>query len=395
MREARGENRRLSPRGRQGQARKHVLNRAFTFTCRFARTSARTAISPSGRYGGGRERYLEALAPRSPPPRAFPRTGCSSAAGRPTRTTPATLAERWSAVRERFELPRDAEVSGRSESRSARCCGELRGVRGRRASTGSRSACSRSCGRTRDVLGRRHAPADVAVAVARGPRGRLRQPLARSDVRDAGPERGKLARIARPRARARTDHISTYGLTVEDGTPYRALVARSPGAFSTRSRSRTLRARDRHARAPASSTTRSATSRGPGCAARTTRTIGETASTCGFGVGAASYPGRVRSTPHARSRRVLQRGAGRRDRSRREERLERRARVGEAAMLALRTLEGVDVAAFAERYEVDFSLFYAGVSPKCGAGHARRRAGARPLDASGAASWPTTCAVRS
>jgi oxygen-independent coproporphyrinogen-3 oxidase len=43
------------------------------------------------------------------------------------------------------------------------------------------------------------------------------------------------------------------------------------------------------------------------------------------------------------------------------ERLTGDARAGEAVMLALRTAEGVDLAGFAERYEVDFMRRYRGV----------------------------------
>ena len=43
------------------------------------------------------------------------------------------------------------------------------------------------------------------------------------------------------------------------------------------------------------------------------------------------------------------------------ERLEGAARVGEAAMLALRTAEGVDLQSFAERYDVDFDAMFESV----------------------------------
>jgi oxygen-independent coproporphyrinogen-3 oxidase len=40
------------------------------------------------------------------------------------------------------------------------------------------------------------------------------------------------------------------------------------------------------------------------------------------------------------------------------ERLEGPARVGEAAMLALRTVEGVELTSFGERYGIDFLSYY-------------------------------------
>lgn len=79
----------------------------------------------------------------------------------------------------------------------------------------------------------------------------------------------------------------------------------------------------------------------------------------GLGVGAASYlGGERRTTTRDLERYCAAALAGERIPAE-AERLEGAALVGEAAMLALRTSEGVDYAAFAERYGVDFPSAYA------------------------------------
>ncbi|HZX67888.1 MAG TPA: hypothetical protein VFE70_03335, partial [Candidatus Elarobacter sp.] len=78
----------------------------------------------------------------------------------------------------------------------------------------------------------------------------------------------------------------------------------------------------------------------------------------GLGVGAASYLDGVRST-HTRDLGVYLRAAlGGTTIPGERERLEGPAQLGEAIMLALRTAEGVDLAAFRERYGIDVNERY-------------------------------------
>ena len=78
----------------------------------------------------------------------------------------------------------------------------------------------------------------------------------------------------------------------------------------------------------------------------------------GFGVGAASYRDGVRWTTTRRLDAYIDAVCEGSAPEREEERLEGARRAGEAAMLALRTSDGIDAAAFSERYGVDFFAFY-------------------------------------
>ena len=109
------------------------------------------------------------------------------------------------------------------------------------------------------------------------------------------PYRDRRPRAGGGRLRAaialEVDHISAYGLTVEEGTPYATWHAREPGAFFDDAReARALRAsRSRRSKAPGTSSTRSVTSHDRDIAARTTCNYWANGEYVGLGVGAASY----------------------------------------------------------------------------------------------------------
>ncbi len=157
-------------------------------------------------------------------------------------------------------------------------------------------------------------------------------------------------------------HISTYGLTIEDGTPFAQWYARRPGDFATSDFEAELYglAIDTLTAAGFEHYEISNFARGRGRCEHNA-TYWRNGAYLGLGVGAASYLGGRRSV-HTRDLKTyctaLERGGpvpGD------DERLEGAAQLGEAAMLALRTSEGVDVARFAERYRVDFHAYYATV----------------------------------
>lgn len=155
------------------------------------------------------------------------------------------------------------------------------------------------------------------------------------------------------------DHVSTYGLTVEEGTPYAALRAREPERFFDDEREAELYdlAIARLEGAGFEQYEISNFAR-PGHRCRHNENYWANGEYVGLGVGAASYLGGERST-HARELEVYVDAALRGVPIPTErERLEPARRAGEAIMLALRTAQGLGLRAFKERYGVDVLARY-------------------------------------
>ncbi len=212
------------------------------------------------------------------------------------------------------------------------------------------------------VLGRRHTAADAETVVAR--------------ARDAGftnvsidlmfgvPGQTEASwRASLERALALdVDHLSTYGLTIEDGTPYARWYAREPGAFFDDEREARLYALAIECAAASgfehyeiSNFAR------PGKRCAHNENYWRNGDYLGLGVGAASYRDGVRST-HTRDLETYCAAAlGGSEIPGECEKLVGDERTGEATMLALRTLEGVDTREFARRYDVDFRGRYRAV----------------------------------
>jgi oxygen-independent coproporphyrinogen-3 oxidase len=154
-------------------------------------------------------------------------------------------------------------------------------------------------------------------------------------------------------------HVSTYGLTIEEGTPFAGWFARSPGDFAPNDLEAELYgiAIDRLAAAGFEHYEISNFAR-PGARSRHNAVYWANGEYLGFGVGAASYRNGIRSV-HTRDLRTyvaaVQAGG---EIPGEAECLTGAALTGEAVMLGLRTAEGVDIAAFAERYGVDVCKFY-------------------------------------
>lgn len=158
------------------------------------------------------------------------------------------------------------------------------------------------------------------------------------------------------------DHISAYGLTVEEGTPYAAWRGRDPTAFFDDDREaelywivmQTLEAAG-YEQYEISNFAR------PGHRCAHNCNYWANGEYVGLGVGAASYRNGVRSV-HTRSldAYVLAASEARAIPSD-AERLEGRRRAGEAMMLALRTAQGVALSEFKERYGIDVMADYAPV----------------------------------
>ncbi len=158
------------------------------------------------------------------------------------------------------------------------------------------------------------------------------------------------------------DHISTYGLTVEEGTPYAQWQAREPGAFfddtreaelyrignrrAGRRRLRTLRDQQLRASRPPLPAQRELLGQWRVCGARASapRRISAASAAATFVAGTV-YRGALAGGPIPSE----------------TERLEGFRRAGEAIMLALRTSQGVRLANFKNRYGVDLLEHYAPV----------------------------------
>ncbi len=229
------------------------------------------------------------------------------------------------------------------------------------------------------TLGRRHDAAQVGAAVA----------AARSagigsvslDLMFAVPGQTKESwRVSLETAIALApDHISAYGLTVEDGTPYAEWRDREPAVFPDQDLEGDLyeTAIDVLEAAGFEHYEISNFAR-PGHRCAHNANYWANGPYIGFGVGAASYRNGVRST-HTRDLETYIAAASQRgpipDQS---ERLEGAQRAGEAVMLALRTAQGLSFAAFKERYGLEFLDYYASIIEPY------RAAGLLEVDAAGA-----------
>ena len=204
------------------------------------------------------------------------------------------------------------------------------------------------------TLGRRHTPRDVerAVRQARGAGTRsisLDLIFGVPGQTAASWERSLAGAVA-----LGVDHLSTYGLTVEPGTPYERWQAREPGAFASQDDEARLYeiAIDRLEAAGYRQYEISNFAQ-PGHECAHNRNYWANGEYLGLGVGAASYQDGVRSVHTRDLEAYLAAALAGRVIPSESERLTGTAAAGEAIMLALRTAQGVDLAGFKERYGVD------------------------------------------
>lgn len=156
------------------------------------------------------------------------------------------------------------------------------------------------------------------------------------------------------------DHISTYGLTIESGTPYAKMQARDPETFMNDDAQAELYAiaMDELASAGFEQYEISNFAR-PGHRCVHNLNYWSNGEYIGLGVGAASYRNGVRSVHTRDLETYIAAATEKRAIPQESERLEGMQRAGEAVMLALRTAEGVSFAAFKERYGLEFLEQYA------------------------------------
>ena len=212
------------------------------------------------------------------------------------------------------------------------------------------------------TLGRRHTVEDVERVVRAGREARIGS--ISIDLIFAVP--GQTAQTWRDSLRTAValgvDHISTYGLTVEEGTRYEKWREREPAAFFDDTREAELYeiAMDELERAGFEQYEISNFAK-PGHRSVHNANYWENGEYVGLGVGAASYRSGVRSV-HTRDLETYIAAAKTGEAIPREsEQLEGARAAGEAIMLALRTSQGVCLDSFKERYGLDFLHFYAPV----------------------------------
>ncbi len=213
-----------------------------------------------------------------------------------------------------------------------------------------------------ETLGRKHTAAQIEEVVALARAARL--PSVSLDLMFAVP--GQNAQSWRRSLSAAialdVDHVSAYGLTVEEGTPYAAWRARAPDVFFDDAREAELYALAIELLAAAGYEQYEISNFArPGHRCAHNLNYWANGEYAGLGVGAASYREGVRSL-HTRSLEEYAAAAlaGRPIPSE-AERLEGRRRAGEAMMLALRTAQGVGLSEFKERYGIDVMTDYAPV----------------------------------
>lgn len=303
------------------------------------------------------ERYLEALRAEIA---AAPQVSASTlffGGGTPNAIPASRIVELIDILRKRFNLPAGAEITLEANP-EPELCEDFAAYRSAGVTRLSLGVQSFEDGELR-VLGRRHTAADVAVAVRR--------------ARDAGFDDLSLDLIfgvpgqtpssweasVRAAIDLRPDHISTYGLTIESGTPYAQWHEREPQAFA----SNDLEAEqyriaiEQLQRAGFEQYEISNFAR-PGHRCFHNLNYWKNGDYLGLGVGAASYLDGVRKVHTRDLGAYISAAMAGEPIPGDAERLLGAARAGEAAMLALRTGEGVELDSFRERYGIDFLSSY-------------------------------------
>ena len=179
------------------------------------------------------------------------------------------------------------------------------------------------------------------------------------------------ASFARTLARAvdvEPDHVSVYGLTVEPGTPYALWQARDPSAFPDDDAvAQMLEAADAELEAAGFRHYELSNFARPGHECEHNIGYWRQCDCLAFGLSAAGYDGGVRYRnvrDFAAYCEAVESDASPRVES---ERLDFGRRVGEAAMLALRTAAGIVDDDFRARFAIDPALAFAGARKRCSA----------------------------
>jgi oxygen-independent coproporphyrinogen-3 oxidase len=277
--------------------------------------------------------------------------------GTPNTYPPAQIAALVALLRSRFGPPAGAEITLELNPDLELCRGfdVYRAAGVNRFSFGVQSFVESEL----RTLGRGHSPADVAEAVRRARAAGIENLSLDLIFGAPGQTLDSWDRSLTAALALEPEHVSTYGLTVEAGTPYAAWQAREPGAFASEDLEGDLYALaiDRLSAAGFEHYEISNFAR-PGFRAAHNANYWANGEYLGLGVGAASYLAGERSVNTRDLATYCDAALAGGPIPAEAERLEGAARLGEAAMLALRTAEGVELSRFAERYGVDFTSHY-------------------------------------
>lgn len=296
-------------------------------------------------------RYLAALHEQIALTPAEPAATIFFGGGTPNMTEPELLCDVVRRLRTRFSLPEGAEISvecnpdapGRDLEAYARA-----GVT--RLSIGVQSFVPEEL----QALGRRHTPADVTAFVAAARAAGIGNLSLDLMFATPGQTLESLDRSLDAALRLEPEHLSAYGLTIEEETPFAERYARDPGAFVDIDLEAQMYARliDRLTAAGYEQYEISNFAK-PGYRCAHNANYWNNGRYVGLGVGAASFDGQ-RRTMTTKSLdaycAALETGA---DIPHESEELTGPARAGEAAMLALRRREGLDIADFRARYQIE------------------------------------------
>ena len=306
------------------------------------------------------ERYVRALAAEVAHAPAVDATTVFYGGGTPNAYAPEELVRVLALLRARFGVRAGAEVSTEvNPDRSLTLGFDVLHAGGfNRLSIGAQSFEAPEL----HVLGRQHTAGDIAETVRRARAGGFQNVNLDLMFGVPGQTEASWERSLDAAIGLGVEHVSTYGLTIEEGTPYARWQAREPAAFADDEREAGLYALaiEKLTAAGYEHYEISNFAR-PGFRCEHNANYWRNGAYLGLGVGAASYLGGVRST-HTRDRAAYEAAAlvGEAIPGESEE-LTGDARTGEAVMLALRTSEGVDARTFRERYGVDVFTHYAPV----------------------------------
>ena len=308
------------------------------------------------------DRYLAALGREIEAEPAFAARTLFFGGGTPNTYAPERIAELVARLRDRFALPPGAEATIEMNPDRELCSAETFAAYRRagitRVSFGVQSFVPDEIA----TLGRRHTPEDVANAFAAARAAGIENLSLDLIFGTPGQTEETLRRSLAAALALAPAHVSTYGLTIEENTPFAAWYARRPADFPDNDREADLYGVAIDGLTAAGYEHYEISNFAlPGARCEHNANYWANGEYLGLGVGAASYLAGNR-TVHTRDLETYCAALeGGRAVPSDDERLEGAAKAGEAAMLALRTSEGVDVAAFAERYDVDFHAFYAPV----------------------------------
>ncbi len=209
------------------------------------------------------------------------------------------------------------------------------------------------------TLGRRHTQSEVTRAVSAARQAGVRSVSIDLMFGVPGQTVQSWGRTLKSAVTLAPDHISAYGLTVEEGTPFWQWREKEPGVFPGDGLEADLYelAIDELGAAGYEHYEISNFAR-PGHRCAHNENYWANGEYRGFGVGAASYRNGVRWVQSRELGSYLQALRDGVQVPAQCEHLQSAAAAGEAVMLALRTADGVAFEAFAQRYGIDFLEFY-------------------------------------